>query len=112
MGPHDATRATFELNTAVSNLRHLRASDLRPYDAVYLGNVYCRLYEGNLLERPVELREAIRIVRDEGKRAYLTTYAAPRNDSLPTIRAALDVAAAEASSILRTLGRKSLRGAA
>ena len=84
-----------ELSTTVSNLRHLRASDLAPYDAVYLGNVYCRLYEGNLLERPAELREAIRLVRARGKRPRLTTYAAARNDTLPAIRSALEVAAAE-----------------
>ncbi len=48
----------FELNTSISNLRDLRASDLGPYDAVYLGNIYCRLYEANLLERPGELQDA------------------------------------------------------
>ena len=84
----------FELNTSISNLRDLRASDLGPYDAVYLGNIYCRLYEANLLERPADLQDAFRIVRDQGKRAYLTTYAAPRNDVLPRIRQALEVAAA------------------
>jgi len=88
----------FELNTSVSNLRHLRASDLGPYDAVYLGNIYCRRYEGNPLERPTELREAIRLVRAEGRRAYLTTYAAPRNNTLPVLRAALAVAAAEGAA--------------
>ncbi len=85
----------FELTTSVSNLRHLGESDLGPYDAVYLGNVFCRLYEGNLLERPAELREAIRRVRDQGKRAYLATYAATRNEVLPVLRRALDAAAAE-----------------
>ena len=88
----------FELNTSVSNLRHLRASDLSPWDAVYLGNIYCRRYEGNLLERTTELREAIRLVRAEGRLAYLTTYAAPRNDTLPVVRAALEVAAAEGAA--------------
>jgi len=88
----------FELNTSISNLRHLRASDLGPYDAVYLGNIYCRRYEGNLLERPAELREAIRLVRAEGRLAYLTTYAAPRNDTLPVLRTALEVAAAEGAA--------------
>jgi U32 family peptidase len=85
-----------ELSTAVSNLRHLRESNLAPYDAVYLGNVYCRLYEGNLLERPAELREAIRHVRALGKRPRLTTYAATRNETLPVLRRALEVAAEEA----------------
>jgi putative protease len=84
-----------ELSTAVSNLRHLRESDLGPYDAVYLGNVFCRLYEANLLERPAELREAIRRVRSLGKRPRLTTYAATRNDTLPVLRRALEVAAEE-----------------
>ncbi len=86
----------FELSTAVSNLRHLRESDLAPYDAVYLGNIYCRRYEANLLERPAELREAIHLVRALGKRPRLTTYAATRNDALPVIRRALEVAAEEA----------------
>ncbi len=84
-----------ELTTSVSNLRHLRESDLAPYDAVYLGNVYCRRYEANLLERPAELREAIRLVRARGKRARLTTYAAVRNESLPVVRGAVEVAAVE-----------------
>jgi putative protease len=84
-----------ELSTSVSNLRHLRASDLTPYDAVYLGNVYCRLYEGNLLERPADLAEAIGRVRAAGKRARLTTYAAIRHATLPAVRRALAVAGAE-----------------
>jgi putative protease len=86
---------TVELNTSISNLKDLRASDLGPYDAVYLGNIFCRLYEGNFLERPAELREGLRLVRDQGKHAYLTTYAAPRNDFLQKIRRALETAAAE-----------------
>jgi putative protease len=83
-----------ELVTTVSNLRHLAESDLDPYDAVYLGNVFCRRYEGNLLERPDDLRDAIRRVREQGKRAYLTTDAAPRQDGLAAIRRGLEVAAA------------------
>jgi putative protease len=88
----------FELTTSVSNLRHLRASDLSAYDAVYLGNIYCRLYEGNLLERPAELKEAIRVVRDQGRQAYLTTYGAPRNDALRVVRVALEVASSEGAT--------------
>jgi len=82
----------FELNTSISNLRDLRASDLGPYDAVYLGNIFCRVYEDNLLERSADLAEGVRIVADQGKRAYLATYAAPRNDFLPRLRKALEVA--------------------
>lgn len=83
----------FELNTTISNLRDLLASDLSPYDAVYLGNIYCRLYEDNFLERLDDLKEGIARVKDLGLRAYVTSYAAPRNDFLPKIRKALAVAA-------------------
>ena len=82
----------FELNTTISNLRDLTESDLSPYDALYLGNITCRLYEANLLERLDDLREAIAIVKDRGQKAYVTTYAAPRNDSLPQLRKVVAVA--------------------
>jgi putative protease len=83
-----------ELNTSIANLRDLLASDLRDYDAVYLGDIYCRLYEANFLERPDDLNEGLHILRDQGKRAYVTSYAAPRNDYLPRMRKTLEVAAA------------------
>ncbi len=83
----------FELNTSIANLRDLQASDLRDYDAVYLGDIYCRLYEGNFLERPGDLRDGLRILQDQGKTGYVTTYAAPRNDFLPRVRKVLEVAA-------------------
>lgn len=85
---------TFELTTAISNLDDLRASDLVPYDAVYLGNLYCTRYEGNLLERPAELGDAVRAVRDQGRRAYVTTYAAPRGRDVDRLRRALEAAGA------------------
>lgn len=82
-----------ELNTSIANLRDLTASDLCGYDAIYLGDIFCRLYEGNFLERPDDLQEGLRVLRDQGKRAFVTTYAAPRNDFLPRIRKTLEVAA-------------------
>jgi U32 family peptidase len=85
---------SFELTTAISNLRDLRASALDPYDAVYLGNLYCQRYEGNLLERPDELAEAVRMVRDQGRRAYVTTYAAPHGPDVDRLRRALEAARA------------------
>jgi len=84
---------TYELNTSIANLRDLGASDLSAYDAIYLGDIFCRLYEGNFLERPEDLRDGLRILHDQGKRAYVATYAAPRNDFLPRIRKVLEVAA-------------------
>jgi putative protease len=82
----------FELNTTISNLASLRESDLSSYDAVYLGNIYCRIYENNFLERLSDLKEAVARVTDSGKRAYVATYAAPRNDLLPKIEQALEAA--------------------
>ena len=84
----------FELNTTIANLRDLRESDLRDYDAVYLGDIYCRIYEANFLERLVDLKEGLRILQDQGKRAFVTTYAAPRNDFLPGVRRMLEASAA------------------
>jgi len=84
----------YELNTTLANLRDLRASDLRDYDGVYLGDIYCRLYEANFLEQLGDLREGLRILKEQGKRAYVTTYAAPRNDFLLKVRKMLETAAA------------------
>ena len=93
-GPRAMSQERIELNTSIPNLRDLKASDLSAYDAVYLGDIFCRLYEGNFLERPEDLRQGLHILRDRGKRAYVATYAAPRNDFLPRIRKSLEVAAA------------------
>jgi len=84
----------FELNTTIANLRDLRESDLRDYDGVYLGDIYCRIYEANFLEQPDDLKEGLRILQDQGKRAYVTTYAGPRNDFLPKVRKTLEASAA------------------
>jgi putative protease len=86
------TSRPIELNTTIANLRDLRTSDLSDYDGVYLGDIYCRLYEANFLEQLGDLREGLRILRDEGKRAWVTTYAAPRNDFLPKVRRMLEAA--------------------
>lgn len=83
----------YELNTTIPNLRSLRESDLRDYDAVYLGDPYCRAYERNFLERSDDLQEGLHILKDQGKRAYVTTYAAPRNDFLARVHKGLEAAA-------------------
>jgi putative protease len=83
---------TFELNTNISNLRSLRESDLSAYDAVYLGNIYCRSFEDNFLERLEDLKEGIVYVKERGLSAYVSSYGAPRNDALPKIQKALQTA--------------------
>jgi putative protease len=90
MNPEHEAMSRFELNTTIANLRDLRESDLRDYDAVYLGDIYCRIYEANFLEQLGDLREGLRILQDQGKRACVTTYAAPRNDFLPKVRRMLE----------------------
>ncbi len=90
---NDISVMSFELNTSIANLRDLQASDLRNYDAIYLGDIYCRLYEANFLERPDDLKDALRILSDQGKQTYVTSYAAPRNDYLLRVRKTLEVAA-------------------
>ncbi|MGZ4821199.1 MAG: peptidase U32 family protein [Terriglobales bacterium] len=84
----------FELNTTISNLRSLRESDLSAYDAVYLGNIYCRTFEENFLERLDDLKEGVALVKDKGMRVYVSSYAAPRNDALPKVQKALEAAVA------------------
>ena len=90
MNREQEAMSRFELNTTIANLRDLRESDLRDYDAVYLGDIYCRIYEANFLEQLGDLREGLRILQDQGKRACVTTYAAPRNDFLPKVRRMLE----------------------
>jgi len=85
----------FELNTSISNMKDLLASDLGPYDGIYLGNLYCRDYEANFLEELEALRMGIRHCRKAGCKVYLSTYAAPRNYFLPQIHKAIGVAAEE-----------------
>ncbi len=84
---------TFELNTTISNLRSLRETDLSAYDAVYLGNIYCRTFQENFLERLDDLREGIARVKDHGLRAYVTTYARPSQRRLPKVQKAMETAA-------------------
>src|SRR5713226_8012549 len=107
MSDEPQAMSQFELNTTIANLRDLKESDLSDYDGVYLGDIYCRIYEANFLERLGDLKEGLRILRDQGKRPYVTTYAAPRNDFLPKVRKMLEAsvaAGAEAVEVLRGFG--------
>lgn len=86
-------QATIELNTSVANLKALAESDLSLYQAVYLGNIYCRLYQDNFLERLDHLRLAIDLLHAVGKKAYVSTYATPVTPDLDQIRRVLEAAA-------------------
>jgi len=84
--------AEFELNTSVFTLKELREADFTPYDAVYLGDPYCRDYRENLSENPEDLKEAISLLREQGKTVYLSTYAVPRNADLEAVKQTLQLA--------------------
>ena len=95
IGGSGVTGEAFELTTAVSSLDDLRASDLDPYDAVYLGNLYLRALRGE----PARAARRARATRcaqvlDQGRRAYVTTYAAPRQRDVESLRRALEAARA------------------
>ena len=83
-----------ELHTQVTTLEEIEPSCLEPYDAVYLGHPYCGRYPGNLLADHGALREAVQRLRDFGKRAYLSTPAAPTTPELPAVREVVAVAVA------------------
>jgi len=83
-----------ELHTQVATLEEIDSGNLEPYDAVYLGHPYCGRYPGNLLADPGALAEAVRRLRRLGKRAYLSTPAAPTTSELPAVREVVAVAVA------------------
>lgn len=83
-----------ELNTQISGLEELRPDILEPYTAVYLGNPYCRRYKNNLLENLQELKQAVKLTRGMGKKAYVSTYAAPGTGDLPHIHKIIEAAVA------------------
>jgi putative protease len=76
----------FELATDIFSLEQLKRTDLKVYDAFYLGNSFCPSYKGNFSHNVDDLKEAGRILRGEGKKVYVTTHAAPRGDELEEVR--------------------------
>lgn len=81
-----------ELNTQVSSFNELNYDALEPFSAVYLGNPYCRKFEDNLLENLGELKQAVASVQDMGKKAYVSTYAAPGSEELPDVMKIVEAA--------------------
>lgn len=81
-----------ELIVSVSSPAELEGTDLGPYDAVCLGNPYCRRIEGNYAERFDLLAEAASSLRKGGKKAYVTSPAAPRGRDLPHVGRLIEAA--------------------
>ncbi len=93
-----------ELTTNVPNLESMSECSLKPYDAVYLGMPFCFEYQGNLITELDDLEAAVEILRKWGKKAYVTTFAVPRNKDLErvyrTVKKAVEIAdAIEASNL-------------
>ena len=87
-------KLTLELTTNLPNLQSLLESDLSPYQSLYLGHPYCADYRGNLLDQPDDLREAVDRLRQQGKRVYLCTPAAPKTREFDRVRRVLEMGAA------------------
>lgn len=81
-----------ELIATVASPRELSGTDLGPYDAVCLGNPYCRRVEGNFAEEVALLPEAVSALHKAGKKAYVTTPAAPRGRDLPHVERLIEAA--------------------
>jgi putative protease len=86
--------AASELIVTIASPRELEGTDLGPYDAVCLGNPYCRRVRGNYAEETALLPEAVSGLRGLGKKVYLTSPAAPRGRDLPHVDRLIDAAAA------------------
>jgi U32 family peptidase len=89
-----------ELIITVSSPRELEGTDLSPYDAVCLGNPYCRRVEGNFAEDPALMRGAVALLHAAGKKAYVTSPAAPRGRDLPRVDRLIEAAAAAGADAL------------
>lgn len=86
--------AALELIATIASPREREGTDLGPYDAVCLGNPYCRRVRGNYAEETALLPEAVSGLRGAGKKVYLTSPAAPRGRDLPHVERLIDAAAA------------------
>ena len=89
-----------ELVLTVSSPQELSGTDLRPYDAVCLGNPYCRRVAANYAEDFAALAAAVSALHGAGKKAYVTSPAAPRGRDLSRVALLIDAAAAAGADAL------------
>ncbi|HLS89196.1 MAG TPA: peptidase U32 family protein [Sphingobacteriaceae bacterium] len=85
--------AAFELTAEIPTLDQLKATDLTPFDGVYLGQPYCRLYRDNPIANFDQLKAAVAYLKEKGKKAYVSTDAGPRSETLPQVQAMLEICA-------------------
>ncbi|HZW35601.1 MAG: peptidase U32 family protein [Deltaproteobacteria bacterium] len=85
--------AAIELIASLASPRERAGTDLGPYDAVCLGNPYCRRVRGNFAEELSLLPQTVSGLRAEGKNVYVTSPAAPRGRDLPHVERLIAAAA-------------------
>jgi putative protease len=90
----------FELVVSLASPGELEGTDLAPCDAVCLGSPYCRRAEGNYAEALESLPGVVSLLHASGKKAYVTTPAAPREADLPHVGRLIDAAAAAGADAL------------
>lgn len=76
----------YEITTHAETLDKLKSLDLSQLDAIYLGDPTCMDYPSNLATNLEDLKKAVSILKELGKKAYLSTFAVPRNRHLDLIK--------------------------
>ncbi len=92
--------SSLELVLTVPSPRDLSDTDLSPYDAICLGNTYCRRVEGNFAENLGLLPDAVAALHAAGKKAYVTSPAAPRGHDMAQVKRLIDAAVSAGADAL------------
>src|SRR3989304_5131807 len=98
--PPSGSPPPHELVLTVASPQELSGTDLSPYDAVCLGNTYCRRVEGNFAEELGLLPAAGAALPAGGKKADVPPPAAPRGRDIPQVERLIDAAAASGADAL------------
>jgi len=76
-------------------MEQLREWDYSAYDALYLGDYSCPRFKDNFASGYRSLKEGLEIVKNSGKKCFLSLYAVPNNSDLqwiePIIKSAMQL---------------------
>ena len=98
--PASGSSPSLELVLTLPSPRELADTDLSPYDAICLGNAYCRRVEGNFAEDLGLLPDAVSTLHAAGKKAYVPSPAAPRGQDMAHVKRLIDAAASAGADAL------------
>jgi len=84
-----------ELTTTLGRKNDIKKENIKPYDAVYIGDPFCELVRGNILEDEKVLRESVKTIKNLGKKVYLSTYVEPWSDKIQEIQKMVEIALKE-----------------